>query len=218
MDSLLNDRFSIAGINADGVPFKLDCGVYAKFIYPEAVSTLVVYSQNDPRWANKIYAHALTFAKAGCLVCCVTMVISAVYPETILPPEVSDNLKRAGVFVGDMLSRPSRIPDAYSRLSWGGVVHWRTIPADMEFLQREISTYGCAVAEVQWDPRGTSPSTGNQHFVVITQLTADGDAIIADPWDGQKKKLSESRYSLPGWSTARTLTGLRLVRPGEEKD
>jgi len=35
MDSLLNDRFSISGINADGVPFKLDCGVYAKFIYPE---------------------------------------------------------------------------------------------------------------------------------------------------------------------------------------
>ena len=38
MDSLLNDRFSIAGINADGVPFKLDCGVYAKFIYPEEAS------------------------------------------------------------------------------------------------------------------------------------------------------------------------------------
>ena len=38
MDSLLNDRFSISGINAEGVPFKLDCGVYAKFIYPEAVS------------------------------------------------------------------------------------------------------------------------------------------------------------------------------------
>ena len=35
MDSLLNDRFSIADISADGVPFKLDCGVYAKFVYPE---------------------------------------------------------------------------------------------------------------------------------------------------------------------------------------
>ena len=38
MDNLLNDRFSIAGINAEGVPFKLDCGVYAKFVYPEEVS------------------------------------------------------------------------------------------------------------------------------------------------------------------------------------
>jgi len=29
MDSLLNDQFTISGINADGVPFLLDCGVYA---------------------------------------------------------------------------------------------------------------------------------------------------------------------------------------------
>jgi len=35
MDNLLNDKFSISGVNADGVPFKLDCGVYAKYIYDE---------------------------------------------------------------------------------------------------------------------------------------------------------------------------------------
>ena len=35
-------------------------------------------------------------------------------------------------------------------------------------------------------------------------------------WDGERKTLSESRYSLPGWTVAKTLTGLRLVRPKAE--
>lgn len=178
------------------------------------ISVMVPFSQNDSRWANDIYASRLTFAKAGCLVCCVAMVVSTAYPEVILPPEVALSLKRAGVFVGDMLSRPSRIPDAYARLSWDGVVHWRTKPADMDFLQRELDTYGCTIAELKFNPSGASPATGNQHFVIVEHLTPDGDAGIVDPWDGQRKLLSESRYSLPGWTTARTLTGLRLVRQG----
>ena len=177
-----------------------------------ADSILVPYSQNDVRWARKIYAYSLTFSKAGCLVCCVAMVVSTVYVEMILPPEVADNLKRAGAFVGDMLSRPARIPDAYPRLSWDGVVHWRDKSADMAFLRSELNTYGCAIAEVKWNPLGASPATGNQHFVIVTSLQGN-DALIVDPWDGERKTLSESRYRLPGWTVAKTLTGLRLVHP-----
>ena len=176
-------------------------------------ATLVPYSQRDPRWANLPYNTGSTFAKNGCLVVCVAMIVSAAYPDRILPPEVADNLKRAGCFVGDYLSRPSRIPDAYPRLSWDGVVHWRDKPADMAFLRSELSTYGCAIAEVKWNPNGSQPQMSNQHFVVVTELTADGDAIIADPWDGDFKRLSASHYSLPGWTVARVITGLRLVHP-----
>lgn len=175
-------------------------------------SILVPFSQNDPRWRDKIYAYTLTFGKAGCLVCCVTMAISTVYAELILPTEVAANLKHAGAFIGDMLSRPSRIADAYPRMVWDGVVHWRDKPADMAFLRSELALADYAIAEVKWNPLGADPQTGNQHFVMVESLIGD-DAAIIDPWDGERKLLSESRFSLPGWNAARTITGLRLVRP-----
>ena len=174
---------------------------------------LVLYSQRDPRWANLPYNTGSTFAKNGCLVCCVAMVVSAAYPEEILPPEVAASLKRAGCFVGDFLSRPSRIPDAYPRLSWDGVVHWRDKPADMAFLRSELATYGCAIAEVKWNPNGPQPQTGNQHFIIVESLTGD-DANIIDPWDGKRKLLNQSRYSVSGHPAASwVITGLRLVHP-----
>jgi len=214
LEQLLNDKFEIHATYQGGVVI-LDCGVYAVRKFPDEQKpiAITVYSQNDPRWANEIYSYSMTFAATGCLVCCVAMIISIVYPEEIQPPEVAQNLKREGAFIGDMLSRPSRIPSAYNRLSWGGVVHWRTKAADIDLLKRELNTYGCAIAEVKWNPSGASPEKGNQHFVVVTSLTDNGDAIICDPWDGKIKLLSESRYRLENWSTARTLHGLRLVRP-----
>ena len=178
-----------------------------------APSTIIAFSQNDPLWRDQIYAHSFTFGKAGCLVVCVTMMVSTVYAERILPPEVATNLNRAGAFVGDLLSRPSRIPDAYPRLIWEGVVHWRDKPADMAFIQSELLK-APLIAEVQWNPLGASPATGNQHFIILESLIGD-DANIIDPWDGETKLLSESRFALPGWNASRTITGLRLVRPKE---
>jgi len=178
-------------------------------VEPEPVP-IIAYSQNDLLWRDQIYSHSLTFGAAGCLVVCVAMMVSTVYAERILPPEVATALNSAGAFIGDLLSRPSRIPDAYPRLTWEGVVHWRDKPADMAFIRSELAS-APLIAEVQWNPLGASPATGNQHFVVITELT-DTDAVVIDPWDGETKMLSESRFALPGWTTARTITGLRLVR------
>ena len=178
-----------------------------------APSTIIAFSQNDPLWRDQRYAHSFTFGKAGCLVVCVTMMVSTVYAEHILPTEVATSLNSAGAFVGDLLSRPSRIPDAYPRLSWDGVVHFRDKPADMAFIQSELLK-APLISEVAWNPLGASPATGNQHFVVILSINGD-DAEIIDPWDGERKTLSASRYSLPGWTAARTITGLRLVRPKE---
>jgi len=47
---------------------------------------------------------------------------------------------------------------------------------------------------------------------VVESMDA-ADAQIVDPWDGQRKALSASRYRLPGWTVSRTLYGLRMVRP-----
>lgn len=175
---------------------------------------LIAYSQNDPRWAALEYAGGTTFASAGCLVCCVAMILSTCCSDPDDPPEVAARLRDAGAFSGNLLSRPARIHDAYpSLVEWGGAVHWRTVPADLEFLARQLDRYRATIIELKWNPRGPSPERGNQHFTVLTGLDTDGEATVMDPWDGVEKLLSTTRYRLAGWSTGRTIYGIRMVQP-----
>lgn len=173
---------------------------------------VIAMSQNDPRWKHQVYAGNTTFGTAGCLVVSIAMIASLAYPERIEPPEVAARMRAAGCFNGAFLSHPSRIPQAFERLEWGGVVHWRNKPADISALSAELARFGAAICEVKWYPSGPSPEQNNQHFVVVTGL-AGGDAEIVDPWDGERKALSSTRYRLAGWDAARTLYGIRLVRP-----
>ena len=173
---------------------------------------VVAYSQNDPRWRNEVYASRLTFGQAGCLVVSVAMIASLAYAEAPLPPDVARELRRVGAFSGDMLAHPARIPQAYNQLEWGGAIHWRTRAADINFLKAEIDRYGGAICEVKWNPNGASPEQNNQHFIVVEGI-AGNDALIVDPWTGERGLLSATRYRLSGWDAARTLYGIRLVRP-----
>ena len=173
---------------------------------------VLAYSQNDERWALDYYAGGETFGKAGCLVVAVSMIASLAYAEEMLPPDVARALRLAGAFEGELLSHPARIPVALGLLQWAGVDHWRDGPADLDALEREIAAYGATICEVKWAPNGPSPEKGNQHFIVVEGLDA-ADAQIVDPWDGQRKQLSQTRYRLPGWTVARTLYGMRKIRP-----
>jgi hypothetical protein len=177
-----------------------------------APSTLIAYSQNDTRWKNQIYAGSTTFGAAGCLVVSVAMMVSLAYPERIEPPEVAARLRAVGAFGGAMLAHPARISQAFERLEWGGVIHWRNKPADISALGRELDRHGATICEVKWNPNGPSPEQANQHFIIVEGLVGN-DALIVDPWDGKSKLLSTTRYRLSGWDAARTLYGIRLVRP-----
>ena len=181
-------------------------------------ATLTVWSQRDPRWADQVYAGGATLGASGCLVCAAASIASQVLHPAPTPPEFARDLRDVGAFAGALLSNPARIPLAYPALEWGGAVHWRTVPADLVLLQRELDAHGPVICEVKWNPDGPSPEQGNQHFVVVERLLRDTagditDAVIADPWDGERRLLSASRYRKPGWSVARTLYGARLLRP-----
>lgn len=169
------------------------------------------YSQNDPRWKDLAYAGRTTFGSAGCFVVCVAMLAQASEPDALLtPPEVARALRDAGAFSGNLLSNPQRIPEAFPGLTWAGTVHYRTKAADMEYIAAELVN-GPVVAEVAFYPQ-KSPQE-SQHFVLIVSVDLEADtAMIADPWDGELKQLTASRYALPGWKASRIITGLRLVR------
>ena len=186
---------------------------------PVPVSTLIPYSQRDPRWASLVYAGGTTFGASGCLVVSIAMLVSLAYAERIEPPEVAAGLRAAGCFSGNLLSNPAKIPAAFPRLTWDGVLHYRDRPADMAVVAREIAANGATIAEVAFDPAhpvtwvdAAGVTHFNQHFVVLTRVV-DNDCEIADPWTGALTLLTESRYYLNVWPkrASRVITGLRLV-------
>jgi len=169
-------------------------------------ASVMLYSQRDPRWRNLVYAGGLTFAKAGCYVTAVAMVLSlAGYRDD--PPTVAAKLREAGCFAGPLLTKPEKIPMAYPRMRYDGLARWHRIAADMEEFGIELSK-GALIIEVDYQPGGPF----NQHFVVAERLTSDGnDLVIADPWDGTRTQLLQ-RYAQDHWSLERALYGMRLLR------
>ena len=174
------------------------------------------YSQNDPQWKDLVYAGGTSFGSAGCFVVCVAMLAQASEPDALLtPPEVAWSLRNAGAFQGNLLSNPQYIPSAFPNLTIDsletrGAIHYRDKAADMEYIAAELVN-GPLIAEVAFDPHKRPQES--QHFVLIVSVDLEADtAMIADPWDGELKELTTSRYALPGWKASRIITGLRLVR------
>lgn len=177
---------------------------------------MVRFSQNDPRWATEVYAGGVKFARSGCLVVCVAMVASQVYPE-VTPLEVAAKLREVGAFAGALLSKPARIPGAFPLLRWDGYQHWREIPANVSRLAVEVALRGPTIVEVVWDPWDSRPpQAGNQHFVVAVGVGAGmDDVVVVDAFDGEEKSLVGSRYAAPRrWKAARAVHGMRLLRVG----
>lgn len=187
-------------------------------------SGIVRYSQNDPRWAALEYAGGTTFSAAGCYVTCVAMIVQKAYSEWVwMPHVVAERLRNFGAFSGSMLSNLDKVPEAFDRLAVGpeprAAIHYRDTKADLERVVAELQ-YGPLIAEVAFDPNkpvtwvdASGVRHWNQHFILIVSLDAANDtAVIVDPWDGELKELTASRYAKSGWGASRIITGLRLLR------
>ena len=184
----------------------------------DTIVELAAYSQNDSRWANIEYAPGCTFARWGCLICSVAMILSMGGDNNSPNPvETARRLTEVGALNGGYLSKPSRIKNAFPNTSWGGVVHWRKISARIDIIEREILDYGATIIELAWNPFGPLPpgtkSEPNQHFAVATRMMQN-DIEIIDPYTGERIMITESRYAKPrNWSVQRAIHGIRMVRP-----
>lgn len=181
--------------------------------------TLGNYSQRDPDYRNEFFAGGLAFETDGCYVCTAADILaSAGYEDT--PPQVAAKLRAAGCFSGANLSSPDLIPEAYPRVEYHGPVYvgrdgplrWHHGDADMARVWAELEQ-GPVIAEVNF---AWPTQYFNQHFVVLVEPTMDrADVWIHDPWDGSRVRLLQ-KYAGESWDLARTIYGLRLLRPLEE--
>lgn len=174
------------------------------------ISGVTPYSQRDPEWRNEIYSGNCTFGEAGCYVTSVAMINSfAGYTDN--PPETAEKLRNAGAFNGCYLSRAGRIPNAYPKMEWAGRDNWRTVPADLNKLRKELEKQP-TIIEVDFVP---ATSKIDQHFLVAVEFTEDGkDLVCIDSWDGSQIKLLQ-RYAQSTWDLGRAILGMRKLRVKE---
>jgi hypothetical protein len=188
---------------------------YKGFAVQPDAPELTLYSQHDLRWAERVYAGGTTFAEAGCYVTAVAMSLSlAGYEDD--PPTVAENLFTAGCFVGNLLTSPERIPDAYPKMEYAGTYRWHDSVADMDIFLGALKM-GPVIAEVDFRP---TTKRFNQHFVLVESWDEEGEDVwIADPWDGTRVRLLE-RYELTWYmllghqpKVENAICGLRILRP-----
>lgn len=137
---------------------------------------MTIYSQRDPRWANKkLGTSPVTIGGYGCLITDLGMF----YDKT--PDVVNDILTRGGGYANQNL------------VSWvkacqllGGKFIWRGYVYDNNAALWAIRKYGAIVIEVDFD--GTQ-RTDDRHWVLFK-----GRQRMNDPWTGRDE--STSKYPI----------------------
>jgi hypothetical protein len=180
-----------------------------------------LYSQKDPLWADDRLGPDMgggTLGGAGCAVTCAAMLCTAVGCE-VTPGELNawlcDNDGFSRLRAGEPRNQLiwGKVTEFCLLLRWDGYRYYRYNPADVTQIKLLMELYGPVVAEVDFD---YTDRDVDQHFVVLLDWLAEDEVEIADPWDGQRVRLTE-RYFNPAWSApkgkvARVITGLRTLQ------
>lgn len=132
-----------------------------------------IYSQYDPRWANKPYGTpGKTVASSGCGPAAMAMIITALTGLEVTPDVVADYADENGMYV----------PGAGSSWLLPSVVapHWglkaSLIGADISKINATLQAGGLVITSGQ----GPEPFTSGGHYIVIRGVTADGTWLIGD--------------------------------------
>ncbi|MDX1417221.1 MAG: NBR1-Ig-like domain-containing protein [Candidatus Promineifilaceae bacterium] len=151
------------------------------------------YSQRDPRWADdKLGFGEATIGSWGCLMTCMAMTLSA-FGHPFNPPDLNDKLKELGNngFRGSSVQFIG--PSFIGRLSYkGNVASWEehadenaiwTGEHPIERIDNALAAGHIVVTQVDTKPNnGLFDSNIEQHWVIITQRTPEGDDyLIIDP-------------------------------------
>jgi len=134
-----------------------------------------IYSQNDPRWGNKLLGHSTvsTIGGFGCTITDIGMILDTT------PDAVNDRLRAVpGGFANGTLVNWAKLNQAFPQLKF----IYRHSTFSEATMNDAIRRYGFVLLEVDYD---NAPGTRDTHWVI-----ARHDNIIRDPIDGRDKHIS----------------------------
>jgi hypothetical protein len=135
------------------------------------IDGFIIYSQYDPRWANKPYGTS-TIAISGCGPSAMAMIITALTGQSITPDITAAYATSQNLYV----------PGAGSSWDIGSVLaqHWglnaTSIPVSQKVITAHLQARDLVIAAGQ----GSLPFTSGGHFIVIRGVAADGNWMIGD--------------------------------------
>lgn len=155
-----------------------------------------IYNQRDSRWANDCLGvcngHTKTIGNWGCLMVAYNTMARHMGLTTMLPNEYNRFMANQGAFSGQFI-KPGALKIAHPEVPYEGFLQRG------ETLNNKIRAWIDndlpVPARVDFNPN--TSSQWEQHWVLVTGYTSDGDFIIADPWHGDEVRLSE-RYNISG--------------------
>ena len=174
------------------------------FTLPAAACDLVYFSQNDSRWADKNYGPQNRIATYGCGPTVLAMLVSSLTEQSIQPDEMAAWCYENGFFSQNSGSYHSIIPDGAR--AWG--LDAKSL-SDRSYhgITQELYSGRLVVLLM-----GKGHFTDSGHFIILRNVTLEGNFLIADPnsrensllpWDPEVI-LSEIKGSYdaggPAWS------------------
>lgn len=140
---------------------------------PAATCQVVYFSQNDPRWAEKNYGPENSIGTYGCGPTVLAMLVSSLTEEQILPDEMAAWCYQNGFFSQNSGSCHSIIPEGAK--AWG--LNARSLKDhSYRAMLDELYTGRLLVLLM-----GEGHFTAGGHFLILRNVTLEGDLLIADP-------------------------------------
>ena len=134
---------------------------------------LIYFNQTDARWGKKNYGPQNEIATYGCGPTVLSMLVSSLGKETVPPDAMAKWCYENGFFSQNSGSYHSIIPQG-SR-AWG--LNARSLSSlSYEAITAELKQGRLVVLLM-----GRGHFTKSGHFIILRDITADGNLLIADP-------------------------------------
>ena len=151
-------------------------------------------SQRDPRWADeKLGMSDVTIGGYGCLITDIAMMANEA-GDPVTPSELNARLIGVGGYADGNLLIFADVSKATNALTMTKLISCEEIPAPMDEIDARLAAGEMAAVEL-WFERARK----NKHWVLLYGKVG-GSYLIADPWDGKLKRLSD--YGFDVWSAA----------------
>lgn len=163
---------SISDMGAEPVYPPQEDAIYF-YMMDTSLGPLLYYNQGDIRWKEYLYGGSDRLAKYGCGPVCVSMLINSFTPTSISPIEMADWSAANGYYARQSGSYHSLIPGSLEAFG----LQVESVTDRTSDNARQLLNSGHVLVALM----GRGALTQNGHFIIIAQLSSNGNVYIADP-------------------------------------